>query len=396
VANSGTPTTDTTCKVGTDFRYLDPSGKSEARSLAVDANGNVIVVGCTTTSLAGTAAGGSDAFVRQYDGTGNAGWKAQFGSSDDDCANGVATDAQGTVYVAGTIGSASFGKQGFLRKFDNKGNPVGSAIEIGTAGKNWDDLANAVTVDASGNVYITGNSMGGLDGTAPVGPVGWIRKYNSAGTEAWTKQIGAGGEEPWRIIITKDGSPLVGGRAAGNLGLPPQGWVDAFLRKFNAASGGTTWTDEFGLDLATYLGQQVEDTSGNIYSCGESAPNSTGTYSGFLKKHNSAGVAQWYKQFAVSDIHANTCIASTNNTLLLAGFVNTGGSDDACIARYDSSGNFQAVVKQFGGATRDWVSALAYSADGKLYAVGGNDGNSSGGQLTGSFNEGSPFVLLVR
>ncbi len=81
---------------------------------------------------------------------------------------------------------------------------------------------------------------------------------------------------------------------------------------------------------------------------------------------------------------------------MIGGFVNTGGSDDACIARYDTSGNLQAIVKQFGSATRDWVSELAYSADGKLYAVGGNDGNSSGGQLTGSFNEGSPFLLLVR
>jgi hypothetical protein len=396
VANSGTPTSDTTCKTGSDFRYLDPSAKSEARGLAIDGSGNVLVVGCTTGALSGNNAGGTDAFVQQYDVNGNAGWKTQFGTADNDCANGVATDAQGRVYVVGVIGSASLGKQAFLRKFDNKGAAVGSPIEIGAPTQKLDDLANAVTLDASGNVYVTGNAMGGLDGTANVGPVGWIRKYTSAGAESWTKQIGAGGEEPWNVIILKDGSPLVGGRAAGNLGLPAKGWIDGFLRKFNTSSGASTWTDEFGTDLASYTHQSVEDASGNIYTCGNSAPASTGTYTGFIQKHNSSGVPQWYTQLQESEIHSNACIGEAAGTLLLGGYLTVGGSDDACIARYSSSGLYQSTVKQFGNAARDWISALAYSSDGKLYAIGGNDGNTSGGQDTNNFNAGSPFVLLVR
>jgi len=91
--------------LGQEIGWTSQFGTSStdfARSIAVDASGNVYVAGHTYGALPGqTSSGGSDAFVRKYDGSESELWTRQFGTPNDDSAYGVAVDTSDNVYVAG-------------------------------------------------------------------------------------------------------------------------------------------------------------------------------------------------------------------------------------------------------------------------------------------------------
>ena len=99
------------------------SGSDDARSVAVDASGTIVVAGGTSGALGGTTAGLNDAFVRKYAADGNTVlWTQQFGSSTYDYAKSVAVDASGNVVVVGYTYGALVGTNAgltdaFVRKY---------------------------------------------------------------------------------------------------------------------------------------------------------------------------------------------------------------------------------------------------------------------------------------
>lgn len=96
--------------------YLGGNGVDKATSVAMDGSGNVYVAGFTaspnfpaTAAAFQTAWGGSyDAFVAKYSHTGTLEYATYLGGSGDDEANAVAVDAAGDVFVAGYTVSANF------------------------------------------------------------------------------------------------------------------------------------------------------------------------------------------------------------------------------------------------------------------------------------------------
>ena len=53
------------------------------------------------------------------------------------------------------------------------------------------DNGHGVTTDSSGNIFVTGQTWGGLDGNTNSGVRDiFLVKYNSTGTKQWTKQLG--------------------------------------------------------------------------------------------------------------------------------------------------------------------------------------------------------------
>lgn len=88
-------------------------------------------------------------WVRRYNGTGNS----------DDGANALTSDTAGNIYVTGySVGIETYydyciikyhpnGDTAWVRSYNGPGNYI--------------DYANAIAVDVSGNVYVTGSSWGG-------------------------------------------------------------------------------------------------------------------------------------------------------------------------------------------------------------------------------------------
>jgi len=166
-----------------------------ANGVATDSSGNVYVTGGTKGGLDGnTSAGNTDLFVVKYNSSGTKQWTKQYGTGEYDEARGVATDSSGNVYVVGGTkgnlnGISNSGRtDAFVIKF-NSSDTKQWTKKLGT----WqNDLANGVATDSSGNFYVTGFTYQDMDGNTSAGNADlFVVKYNSSGTKQWTKQLGS-------------------------------------------------------------------------------------------------------------------------------------------------------------------------------------------------------------
>jgi uncharacterized delta-60 repeat protein len=164
-------------------RYDGPaSGDDEATAMAIDGSGNVYVAGYSYGSV------GYDYATIKYNSTGQQQWVRRYDgpAHSDDTANAIVVDGSANVYVTGssygsessqdyaTIKYDSAGQQQWVRRYDGPGNS--------------DDIANGIAVDGSGNVYVTGSSYGsGFNQDyativyTPTGQQQWVARYDGPG-----------------------------------------------------------------------------------------------------------------------------------------------------------------------------------------------------------------------
>jgi len=272
-----------------------------------------------------TSAGGSDAFVRKYDGDGNAIWTRQFGTSSTDEANGVSADASGS-YVAGLTcgtlpGQASSGScDMFVRKYNADGNVVWTR-QFGTPAADW---ANDINVGASG-VYVTGPTEGSIPGQTNAGNYDVIvRKYDADGSVVWTRQFGTSSFDRSYAISSDASSVYLGGSTSGTLpGQTSAGGYDAFVRKYDS-DGNAVWTKQFGTSATEAAYGASADASG-VYVAGFTdgalpGQTSEGGSDAFVRKHDGAGNAVWTRQFgSVGSVNEMIVLDSDGITLDGAG-----------------------------------------------------------------------------
>ena len=171
-------------------RYNGPGNMHDyACDIAIDGSGNVYVTGQSWGGFPGTwndyatikyYSNGDTAWVRRYNGPRN----------DNDMAYAIAVDGSGAVYVTGGTFQKVVG--GVLRydyatiKYNANGDTVWARTYNGPG--DIDDRACAIAVDGSGNIYVTGRSVG--YGTSydyatikyyPNGDTAWVRRYNGSG-----------------------------------------------------------------------------------------------------------------------------------------------------------------------------------------------------------------------
>lgn len=182
----------------------------EARSIAVDASGNVYVTGYTQTAVLTNYdyatvkynSAGVQQWAKTYNGTGN----------DYDRANGVTIDASGNVYVTGkSVGVGSTAEDIFTIKYDNAGTTKWTARYNGPS--NGYDEGKALAVDITGNVYVTGYSY-----TTGANNDYTTIKYDSTGVQQWiTKYNGTGNnvDQAASIAVDNIGNVFITGLSKG-------------------------------------------------------------------------------------------------------------------------------------------------------------------------------------
>ena len=113
-------------------------------------------------------------------------WTKLLGTSSDEDGNGVTVDSSGNIYVTGRTGGAldSIANSGssdiFLVKYDSTEEKLRTKL-LGTSS---DDYGFGVTVDSSDNIYVTGYTAGGLDNNSNSGSLDiFLVKFNSDGVK---------------------------------------------------------------------------------------------------------------------------------------------------------------------------------------------------------------------
>ena len=224
-------------------KQLGVSGAyADAMGVAVDSNGNVYVAGSTNGGLdSNTLTGTQDLFVTMYDASGNKVRTKQLGVSGAfTTAMGVAVDSNGNVYVAGSTNggldsNTLTGTQDlFVTMYDSSGNKLRTK-QLGVTGK--DTSALGVAVDSSRNVYVAGSTFGGLDSNTLTGTNDFFfTKYDSSGNKVRTKQHGVSGHATGASGIAMDSSDnvYVTGNTDGGLdGNTLTGTNDFFIAKYD-------------------------------------------------------------------------------------------------------------------------------------------------------------------
>jgi hypothetical protein len=155
------------------------------------------------------------------------------------------------------------------------------------------DEADAIFIDASNNIYVTGYSRSG-----PFSADGDLTtiKYNSAGEEQWVRRYDQDSEFDGGASVTADGS--------GNVYVTGTSYNGSFNQeivtiKYNS-SGTEQWTKLFnGTGNSTDNGVKVAvDNLENVYVVGSSQATSTfGRNDIVTIKYNSAGEIQFTKSY---------------------------------------------------------------------------------------------------
>ena len=339
-----------------------------ANGVATDSSGNVYVTGGTKGGLDGnTSAGNTDLFVVKYNSSGTKEWTKQLGSSGRDSANGITIDSSGNVYVTGvTFGGLDWNTSAgandlFVVKYNSSGTKEWTE-QLGSAST---DTANAVATDSSGNVYLAGVTYGGLDGNSNEDNADlFVVKYSSSGTKQWTKQLGTGEYDEARGVATDSSGNvyLVGGTKGRLNGISNSGRTDVFVIKFNS-SGTRQWTKPLGTAQNDLANGVSIDSSGNFYVAGVTYKDLDGNTSAgsadlFVAKYNSSGTKQWTKQLGTSGRDHARGVATDSSGNVFVAGDTYGGLDGNTNAGY----NDLFVVKYNSSGTKQWTKQLGTSS----------------------------------
>jgi hypothetical protein len=324
--------------------FLGGAGDDTATAVALDASGAVYVTGSTSSSDFPTTAGafdttfnGLDGFVTKLDASGsNPAYSTFVGGASGESISGIAVDASGAVYVTGytistdypvTAGAFDTTFNGATSNYDafaTKLNAAGSALVYSTfLGGAGDDTANAVALDASGAVYVTGSTSSsdfpttaGAFDTSYNGGDAFLVKINPTGTGlVYSTFLGAGGANA--VAVDASGAAYATGSTlsasfpttAGAFDTTFNGGLntaDTFVTKVNAAGSGLLYSTFLGVGSGNRI---VVDAVGAAYVTGTARSASypatddaydaslDGSEDAFVTKLNVAGSALLHSTF---------------------------------------------------------------------------------------------------
>jgi hypothetical protein len=270
-------------------RQFGTGANDYVNGVAVDRSGNVYGVGYTAGKLGAKQFGSEDAFVRKFGPTGKALWTRQFGTTQSDVAHGVAVDASGDVVVVGrtdgALGKAQAGGgDAIVRRYSPSGR-LRWTRQFGTAER---DEALGVAIDGSGNAYVVGYVGAALVGAGFGTDDAFIRKLGLGGKVRWTRQFGtASGDYANAVVTDRKGRPWVAGDTGGVLGDASLGASDAYLRAYRA-NGSERWTMQFGTPSVDSAATVALDARGSAILAGSTygslAAANAGNQDAFVRK----------------------------------------------------------------------------------------------------------------
>jgi Beta-propeller repeat len=343
------------------------NGDDALIAITVEQSGDVYVTGSSLSTLPDY-----DYATIKYNSGGQQQWVSHYGRAGNDSATATALDQSGNVYVTGGRWDPDTDYDFATIKYNSAGEEQWVARYNGPSDS--DDDAFGVAIDGSGNVYVTGGSTGGA-----ISPDYATIKYDSAGNEIWVVRYDAVGDYDYAtaIVVDDSGNVYVTGDSIG-----ADGNFDYATIKYSF-DGLEQWVERYdgpgnSDDFAVALGI---DNSGNVYVTGQS-PGAK-NYDGATIKYDSFGQTQWEARYngpANLDDYANDlAVDSSGNIYVTGGSVNSKFYFDFVTIKYGPAGQEEWIANYDGPANLD-DSGTAITADssGSVYVTGGSTGSDSG------------------
>lgn len=352
-------------------------------------------------------------------------WAASFGSTLADLGKSAATDNFGSVYTLGEFrGTVDFDPSAttltlssngsadlYLTKTDVNGNTLWAKSIGGTSA----EKAGAITLDAAGNIYITGSFQNTVDfdpstSASNLTSVGaydvFVLKLNSTGNYVWARNMGGtSADEGNCISVSSTGDVYTTGFYNSTADFDPSilsfnlnsvSGNDIFVCKLTS-SGNFAWAKSFG-GSSNEIGLSITTNTNGIFftgyfqgtvdfdpNIGVNNLNSSGSNDPFICKLDFNGLLTWAFKLGGTGADVGSSITTdANGDVLVTGQFNgaasfnsaspantltSAGSTDVFVAKYSNAGSF-LWVKRFGGSFADYAYGIAVDALDNVYTTG--------------------------
>lgn len=435
--------------------YLGGSADDRGADVAVDSSGNLYLTGETSstestfpdttgpdTSYNG---GDKDAYIAKFNSTGTSLTYCGFiGGSGNDLGYGVAVDASGNAYVVGdttsgtgfpaTTGPDTSYNGGSYDAFVAKINSSGTALSYaGFIGGSDQDNAVGISVDGSGNAYVSGTT-GSSEGTFPVN-TGPDVTFNGGGTsprDAFIAKVvsngaslvyagyvgGSGDDFGRRVVVDSSGFAYLAGYTNSDensfpIAVGPDLTYnlnqDAFIAKVDSDGdsliyagyiGGTAIDDSVDIAIdqagAAYVTGRTSSNSGFPVKIGpDLTHNSAGDFDAYIAKINPSGSGFVYAGFiggdeteypggVTVDRVGSAYISGQSNsstasfpTVVGPDLTHNGGDWDAFVSKVLPNGRYLVYSGYIGGSSSDIGRGITVDTSMAAYISGNTDSSQS-------------------
>jgi len=304
----------------------------------------------------------------------NAQWTNLYNGTGDgeDRANHITVDSKKNTYVTGSSKGIGSNFDYLTIKYDSSGVLIWSQRYNGPA--NDIDHPTDIEVDTSGNVYVTGYSIG-IETDCDYATI----KYNSNGVSQWTQRFNGLDslyDKATEIAIDNTGNIIVTGYS----GVPIYGY-DYMTIKYNS-SGVVQWSKTYNgtgnyIDNANYV---VADVSGNVYVTGTSYGLDS-EYDFLTIKYNSSGTLLWSSRgngtSNTYDEAKKVVVDNLGNVYVTGDSYGVGSLSDYLTAKYNSAGVIQWSHRYDEANSYDYANDIEVDNSGNVYVTGSGYGNSN-------------------
>ncbi|WP_375433975.1 SBBP repeat-containing protein [uncultured Hymenobacter sp.] len=337
-----------------------------ARDMVVDAAGNAYVTGYSFRN------GSNDFATVKYSPDGQQLWSARYNSAGNgnDVATDMTVDAAGNVYVTGY---SAAGASNLSRYITIKYAANGQQLWVGlgaVGGVVLNDRPTDVGVDAAGTVYVTG-----------IGSSVEGRYYYT------TLKYSASGNFLGQILFVGDQDFGFGSRlaldAADNLYIAGSNISDYFTRKYST-TGQLQWSASYnGPDNRDDRATSVAvDAAGNVYVTGYSNGATANDYA--TVKYSASGQQLWATRynspnFASDDQPTDLAVDAAGNVFVTGTAYGGTTRFDYATVKYSATGE-QLWVALYDGVQNNGIEqgySLALDAAGDVYVTGYSSATSS-------------------
>lgn len=329
----------------------------------------LLLIGLMSCLIGGSlSAQVSKGFLNRYDGPAHS----------DDEAKVLKLDAEGNIYITGFSLGKGTGSDYVTIKYRPDGTEAWVARYDGPA--SGDDVARAMAIDADGNIYVTGESMGvGTDmDYATI-------KYDRDGNQLWVARYdGPDRKEDFGVDVVVDNKGHV--------------FVTGTSKSHGAFEFATVAYDTEGRELwvQSFTGERDEnlavamavDSDSNVYVTG--ASEGQNSHKNFATiKYSPEGRELWYRRYVgpdnFGDYPAAIAIGPDGNVYVIGRATGLTHNFDATTIKYDPDGNplWIAAYNNDGNRPEDNVArAITFDSNGFFYVVGSSVENGVGDYLT--------------